>query len=222
MKTICPHCKQEFPETPDEYLGMTLQCSVCQKEFVCEKPKFCSECGTSNPSKAIKCSQCGKFLPVTPPQQQTIRNTGTGMHNHNPVSVEDDDCFFEEVDWTTAWKKFAIFSGRSRPKEYILFGISLLIIDIIVSLIAPTWGTVLFVLSLLASIPLDVRRLHDFGMSGWWLFSPVMWTFLPFIPSQHGANKYGPNPVNNEHNVSALKVYSVISIIWLVAQFVMI
>lgn len=37
MKTICPHCKQEYPETPDEYLGMTLQCSVCKKEFVCEK-----------------------------------------------------------------------------------------------------------------------------------------------------------------------------------------
>ena len=216
MKTICPHCKQEFPETPDEYLGMTLQCSVCQKEFVCEKTKFCSECGTSNPSKAIKCSQCGKFLLVTPPQRQTIQNTGMCMHNHNPVSVEDDDCFFEEVDWTTAWKKFAIFSGRSRPKEYILFGISLLILDIIVFLIAPTWGTVLFVLSLLASIPLDVRRLHDFGMSGWWLFSPFMWLVLPFIPSQHGANKYGPNPVDNQHNVSVIKFYSVFVLIWVV------
>ena len=210
MKTICPHCKQEYPETPDEYLGMTLQCSVCQKEFVCEKPKFCSECGTTNPSKAIKCSQCGKFFPVTPPQQQAIQNAGTGIHNHNPVSVEDDDCFFEEVDWSTAWKKFAIFSGRSRPKEVILFGLSLTILNIIVYLIAPTWGTVLFTLSLLASIPLDVRRLHDFGMSGWWLFSPFMWLVLPFIPSQHGANKYGPNPVDNEHNVSAIKFYSVI------------
>ena len=38
MKTICPHCKQEYPETPDEYLGMTLQCSVCQKEFICNSP----------------------------------------------------------------------------------------------------------------------------------------------------------------------------------------
>ena len=36
MKTICPHCKQEYPETPDEYLGMTLQCSVCKKEFECK------------------------------------------------------------------------------------------------------------------------------------------------------------------------------------------
>ena len=160
MKTICPHCKQEYPETPDEYLGMTLQCSVCQKEFVCEKPKFCSECGTANPSKAIKCSHCGKFLPVTPPQQQTIQNTGNGVHDHNPVFEEDEDCFFEEVDWSTAWKKFAVFSGRSRPKEVILFDIGLSILNVVVSLIAPTWGTVLFTLSLLASIPLNVRRLH--------------------------------------------------------------
>ena len=36
MKTICPHCKQEYTEIPDEYLGITLQCSVCQKEFVCQ------------------------------------------------------------------------------------------------------------------------------------------------------------------------------------------
>ena len=68
MKTICPHCKQEFPETPDEYLGMTFECPVCQKEFVCEKPKFCSECGAINPAKALKCAQCGKFFPLMPPQ----------------------------------------------------------------------------------------------------------------------------------------------------------
>ena len=68
MKTICPHCNQEFPETPDEYLGMTLECPVCQKEFVCEKPKFCSECGAINPAKALKCAQCGKFFPLMPPQ----------------------------------------------------------------------------------------------------------------------------------------------------------
>ena len=53
MKTICPHCKQEYPETPDEYLGMTLQCSVCQKEFVCEKPinkrmLICVACGNGS------------------------------------------------------------------------------------------------------------------------------------------------------------------------------
>ena len=39
MKTICPHCKQEYPETPNEYLGMTLQCQVCHKVFVCMAPQ---------------------------------------------------------------------------------------------------------------------------------------------------------------------------------------
>ena len=37
MKTICPHCKQEFPDIPDEYLGKTLECPTCRKAFVCEK-----------------------------------------------------------------------------------------------------------------------------------------------------------------------------------------
>ena len=36
MKSICPHCKQEYPELPDEYQGMTLECSVCKQQFVCE------------------------------------------------------------------------------------------------------------------------------------------------------------------------------------------
>lgn len=75
MKTICPHCKQEFPETPDEYLGMTLECPVCQKEFVCEKPKFCSECGAMNPARAITCHQCGNSFPVMrQPASPPVRN----------------------------------------------------------------------------------------------------------------------------------------------------
>ena len=221
MKTICPHCKQEYPETPDEYLGMTLQCSVCQKEFICEKAKFCSECGNSSHAKALKCSQCGKFFPTIPTPQQPPTNTITPQDNrlnskNNSSDGLDDDCFWEDVDWFTAWKKFGIFSGRSRPKELILFAISMLIINIIATLIVPEWGPVLFTISLLASIPLDIRRLHDFGMSGWWLLSPFMWLVLPFIPSQHGANQYGPNSVNNEHNVSALKLCSVIGLVWLI------
>lgn len=72
MKTICPHCKQEYPETPDEYLGMSLECPVCQKEFICEKAKFCSECGAVNHAKALKCDQCGKSFLVMPPQQQPV------------------------------------------------------------------------------------------------------------------------------------------------------
>ena len=71
MKSFCPHCNQEFPELPDSYLGMTLECPTCNNQFVCEKAKFCSECGAVNPAKAIKCSRCGApflVMPRIPPQ----------------------------------------------------------------------------------------------------------------------------------------------------------
>ena len=58
MKTICPHCNQEYPETPDEYLGKTCECAACHKDFVVEKVRFCRRCGTANAAKAAMCSLC--------------------------------------------------------------------------------------------------------------------------------------------------------------------
>ena len=100
MKTICPHCKQEFPETPDEYLGMTLQCSVCQKEFICEKAKFCSECGTLNYAKAIKCSKCGNFFQAM---------------SQRPITPQKDFAYddIEEVE-NVPWYKRTIFKKREK------------------------------------------------------------------------------------------------------------
>ena len=46
MKTVCPHCGQEFPETPEDYSGMSLECPVCRKNFVCEAPKSELECAS--------------------------------------------------------------------------------------------------------------------------------------------------------------------------------
>ncbi len=178
MKTICPHCKQEYPEVPDEYSGMTLQCSVCQKEFVCEKAKFCSECGQCNEAKALKCSQCGNSFP-------------------------------EDVDWTTAWEKIAVFSGRAGQKEYGLFVGQLILLEFVLgipSLISHRSGLQIVVwfmviLSSLVSIPLCIRRLHDIGVSDrWWLIAwllNVLGNFVPLllIPSMSGYNKWGISPV---------------------------
>ena len=67
MKIVCPHCRQETPNVPEEYLNMEIECPVCHKSFVCEKPKFCSECGTANPAKATACIQCETAFTVPPP-----------------------------------------------------------------------------------------------------------------------------------------------------------
>ena len=34
MKTICPHCKQVFPDLPAEYNGVMLECTVCHQSFI--------------------------------------------------------------------------------------------------------------------------------------------------------------------------------------------
>lgn len=67
MKIVCPHCRQETPNVPEEYLNMEIECPACHKAFVCEKPKFCSECGAANPAKAPSCIQCGTAFTVPPP-----------------------------------------------------------------------------------------------------------------------------------------------------------
>ena len=63
MKTICPHCKQEFPDTPDEYLETTVTCSVCHNDFVAKKAKYCAQCAAINPGQAVVCVRCGNKLP---------------------------------------------------------------------------------------------------------------------------------------------------------------
>ena len=62
-------------------------------------------------------------------------------------------------------------------------------------------------LSLIPSISLTIRRLHDIGVSGWFMllmFVPIInfffWLYISFKDSQPGHNEYGPNPkgVGNE------------------------
>ncbi len=55
--------------------------------------------------------------------------------------------------------------------------------------------------SIIPSIAVLVRRLHDLGMSGWWALMaliPAIWAvgfiIIGIIPGQPVANKFGPSP----------------------------
>lgn len=74
MKTICPHCNQEYPETPDEYLGTTCECTVCHKDFVIEKVVYCMQCGIDNAKRAPRCRECGKSFGGAPAQEPDSPN----------------------------------------------------------------------------------------------------------------------------------------------------
>jgi uncharacterized membrane protein YhaH (DUF805 family) len=114
-----------------------------------------------------------------------------------------------------ALSKYAVFSGRARRREYWTF---VLVNGFILSLVyviyyfmlfsgSLKWGLVTFIIGifgLLIIIPswaVLVRRLHDTGRSGWWIFInfvPLVGSLILLIillsDSQNGPNQYGPNP----------------------------
>src|SRR5450759_3053967 len=79
-------------------------------------------------------------------------------------------------------KKYAVFEGRARRKEYWYFLLFNIIIGIILAVIDFMTGTfnekigmgllgVIYILAvLMPGIAVAVRRLHDTNRSGWWLF----------------------------------------------------
>ena len=109
-------------------------------------------------------------------------------------------------------RKYAVFSGRARRKEYWMFFLFNLIIFFVLGLIegflriAPQInGSVLASIYALAilipGIAVGVRRLHDTNRSGWWLLIslvPLIGAIVILVfmvqDSQPGDNQYGQNP----------------------------
>jgi uncharacterized membrane protein YhaH (DUF805 family) len=110
-------------------------------------------------------------------------------------------------------RKYAVFAGRARRKEYWIFG--LIHALIIFALRYPHFLTetinperhldqmrMLYVFATaIPFVAVSVRRLHDTNRSGWWCLL-VLIPLVGFIPalifmaedSQPGENRYGPNP----------------------------
>ena len=114
-------------------------------------------------------------------------------------------------------KKYAVFSGRARRKEYWMF----FLFNFIFSLVAGLLDMVIFVMAFwgfgfwgvgpigvvyaiavfVPGLAVSVRRLHDIGKSGWYLLinlipiaGPIWFLVLVCLDSQPGDNAYGPNP----------------------------
>jgi len=121
-------------------------------------------------------------------------------------SIEEES----PVDYyLTALKKYAVFDGRARRKEYWYFVLFNFLISLVLGFIdgllgLTTEGSGLGLLgglySLAVFIPgiaVGIRRLHDTGRSGWWLLIAL----VPFVGvivlviflasgSEPGPNKY--------------------------------
>jgi len=135
------------------------------------------------------------------------------------------------VNWyIEVLKKYAVFSGRARRKEYWMF----ILFNFIFSLVAWLLDVVIFVMTFwggfwgfgpigvvyaiavfIPGLAVAVRRLHDVGKSGWYYFiilipiaGPIWFLVLLCSDSQPGDNKYGPNPKGEEGNGKSIADYS--------------
>ena len=64
--------------------------------------------------------------------------------------------------------KYADFDGTASKSEYWWFVLFLALGGAIASVLAPTYGTIFFLATLLPLLAAGARRLHETGRSGWW------------------------------------------------------
>lgn len=101
-------------------------------------------------------------------------------------------------------KKYAVFGGRARRKEYWMFVLVSTLITVVLSALQGDEGVLVGLYSLavlLPSLAVTVRRLHDTNRSGLWLLIALI-PLVGFIvllvftvqDSDRIENRYGPSP----------------------------
>ena len=112
--------------------------------------------------------------------------------------------------------KFADFSGRARRREYWTF----VLVNCLIALLLMTLGlafgedspasnimvTIFYLIMLVPNLSVSVRRLHDIGKSGWYMFLSLIpligglilliWSLMD---SEPGENQYGKNPKGEDN-----------------------
>ena len=110
-------------------------------------------------------------------------------------------------------KKYATFEGRARRREYWFFVLFYVLVLLLLSAVDGLTGTYnvdagigllggLYILAtIIPSLAVMVRRLHDTDRSGWWvliglipLLGDLVLLVFMCLDSQPGANRFGPNP----------------------------
>jgi len=97
------------------------------------------------------------------------------------------------------WKKFATFEGRARRAEYWQFFVLNFVFSFVIGIACgvlkiPYVNALFTVATLIPSIAVGVRRMHDTGRSGWHMIIPIYNFVLALTAGVPGDNHYGPDP----------------------------
>lgn len=115
--------------------------------------------------------------------------------------------FMEAVK--TCYSKYATFSGRASRSEYWWFFLFFILVYFILGFLAGMLGSDLVMMltgafgliSLIPSLAVGARRLHDIDKSAWWLLIsiiPIVSLILIYffaLKGTDGDNQYGADPL---------------------------
>jgi len=109
-----------------------------------------------------------------------------------------------------AYKNYANVQGRDTRQQYWMFYLFYIIASIILSILDGIIGTdgflagVFALASLVPSIAISTRRLHDIGKSGWWqllILIPLIGAIVLIVffvqQGMIGDNQFGNDPQNS-------------------------
>ena len=112
------------------------------------------------------------------------------------------DILKESMEWylEVLKNKYSVFSGRAGQKEFWMFCLFNAIITGVFAVMSPPFFPGLYFLAtIVPSIAVSIRRLHDTGRSGWWLLLgliPIIGFIVLFMAEKgkDGFNNFGENP----------------------------
>ncbi|AZL71719.1 MULTISPECIES: DUF805 domain-containing protein [Pseudomonas] len=145
---------------------------------------FCRGCAKQIHQSALSCPGCGAPQAVT-----AASGTFAGT-----AEVSSGNAFIEVM------KKYAVFKGRARRKEYWMFVLINFLIGMAIGFVeaalgtTPVLGPIYNLAMLIPNISVGVRRLHDGDHSGWWLLVPIVNLVFLIKDGTPGNNRFGPSP----------------------------
>ena len=198
----CPRCLCELPKDMQNMSGNPDNMDMSGGNFSQDGyPQQEQQQGFNNPQQDYSGQQQWS--------QQNNNYQRQNIFNTSQTNSDSNSIFY----WVgQVFKKYAVFEGRARRKEYWFFFLFCSVISGILSIISRRsygWGfadtlEALFSIAILIpSIMVGIRRLHDTGRSGYYtfrLFIPIVGfiLYLTYLAedSKPGPNQYGPNPKN--------------------------
>ena len=94
----------------------------------------------------------------------------------------------------SGFQNYTNFKGRASRAEYWWWALFTVILSILLSSISDSLGNLGSLVTLLPSIAVAIRRVHDVDRAGWFILVPIYNLVLVLRRGDSGENRFGPPP----------------------------